>query len=417
MATEKIWHPKFIEYMNFIINHPNYDGLPIEFDETTGNPRWIATAKSVVGVDRKKWAEDKARQLGIPIEPGVYAKVMYAIHPTKIKTCQICGQEMSIGYIYPNANFAKSLLKEFDIEIGTYDSFYDIWDNILLEGYGSKDIIGLINNKFNTNFTVEDSKNDIIEKCEALCRLSGKAHLGPGAMSNFPDRYDGFHTYNRCHRSIEDKGRSKENLKSYTRDRRAYEYWSDGNIQAANQFMGSDYFKGVSADHVGPISLGFIHDSHYLRPMLSSDNSIKRDRLSKETVDAVVEISVATGIYPMSWYSAIIWDYIVENYSKSQDKIATTFRNLLKQNMANYMYILKYILEYSKYGEEFLYRYLILPKKDDFMYSYKFDSLGNVVTKTVRNITQRGQFEFERFFRIATTAVHEYNDKDNRLKW
>lgn len=26
---EKIWNEKFIEYMNFIINHPNYKGLPI----------------------------------------------------------------------------------------------------------------------------------------------------------------------------------------------------------------------------------------------------------------------------------------------------------------------------------------------------------------------------------------------------
>ena len=42
--------------------------------------------------------------------------------------------------------------------------------------------------------------------------------LGPGAMSNFPDRFDGFHSYNRCCRSTEDTGRSVENLKSYTKD-------------------------------------------------------------------------------------------------------------------------------------------------------------------------------------------------------
>lgn len=43
--------------------------------------------------------------------------------------------------------------------------------------------------------------------------------LGPGAMSNAPDRLDGFHTYDRCCRPTADKGRSKENLASYSTDR------------------------------------------------------------------------------------------------------------------------------------------------------------------------------------------------------
>lgn len=29
----KIWHPNFIEYMNTIVNHPNYKGLPIKLKE------------------------------------------------------------------------------------------------------------------------------------------------------------------------------------------------------------------------------------------------------------------------------------------------------------------------------------------------------------------------------------------------
>ena len=27
---EKIWHPRFIQYIKKIINHPNYKGLPIK---------------------------------------------------------------------------------------------------------------------------------------------------------------------------------------------------------------------------------------------------------------------------------------------------------------------------------------------------------------------------------------------------
>ena len=47
--------------------------------------------------------------------------------------------------------------------------------------------------------------------------------LSPGVMSNAPDRLDGFHSYNKCCRAKEDKGRSKENLNKYGEDRRAYE--------------------------------------------------------------------------------------------------------------------------------------------------------------------------------------------------
>lgn len=111
-------------------------------------------------------------------------------------------------------------------------------------------------------------------------------------MSYFPDRYDGFHTYNRCCRATQDKGRSKENLKSYTKDRRAYEYWSDGNIHAANQFMGSAFFDGTSADHIGPISLGFVHDPRYLQPMPGGDNSSKRDRLQIVGIESIIDETI-----------------------------------------------------------------------------------------------------------------------------
>ncbi len=410
--NEKVWHPKFVQYMEFIVGHANYKDLPIKRDANK-SLKWIATAKSDVGIRRKMWAEAKATELGIKIEPGVYAKVMYAIHPTKIKVCQICGESMSIGYIYPNANLAKAIKKNFDIDIRTYESIYGVWDKA--KGIDRlAEFIKLINQKFDTNFTQNDGKEKILEECEALCRLGGKSHLGPGAMSNFPDRYDGFHTYNRCHRAQEDTGRSKDNLKSYTRDRRAYEYWSDGNIQAANQFMGSGYFNGSSADHIGPISLGFVHDPRYLRMMSGSDNSTKRDRLSKETVEEVIKIHKNTGVYPMSWYSSVIWDFIVSNYHKNLDKISDEYRNLLKQNMANYMYILKLILDSGEEGSDFLIATLIAPKRTDFMYNYKFDELGNIISKERRNITERASGEFARFARIALDSVKEYSTKSNR---
>ena len=67
---EKIWHPNFLKYMEEIINHPNYKGLPIDKKED-GSYRWIAPAESKTGAERIKWCENKANQLGFEIKPGV----------------------------------------------------------------------------------------------------------------------------------------------------------------------------------------------------------------------------------------------------------------------------------------------------------------------------------------------------------
>lgn len=234
-------------------------------------------------------------------------------------------------------------------------------------------------------------------------------------MSNFPDRYDGFHTYNRCCRATQDKGRSKENLKSYTKDRRAYEYWSDGNIHAANQFMGSSFFDGTSADHIGPISLGFVHDPRYLQPMPGGDNSSKRDRLQVIDIESIIETQNRTGIYPMSWQSKLIWKYIRANYKTNQDKVPTVYRDALKQNMANFMYILLNILDLCpEHGEEFLTKAYLEPNYEYFKFSYQFNEKGEIISKEPRHYTDRNQNETDRYKRIAINSVYDYSEKDNR---
>lgn len=413
---EKTWHPNFLKYMDMIINHPNYNGLPID-KKDDGSYRWITTAESKTGAARKKWCEDKAKELGFEIKPGVYADVMLAIHPTKMKVCQTCGKTMSLYYHYPNANFVKALYKEFGIEFNECDHISDIWDRICLERHIPQSevasfLIKIGGLNINPNNT---TKPEVINALEFACRKGGKKCLGPGAMSNFPDRYDGFHTYNRCCRSSQDKGRSKENLKSYTKDRRAYEYWCDGNIHAANQFMGSNFFKGTSADHIGPISLGFVHDPRYLQPMPTNDNSTKRNRLLYEDVVKIIETNNRTDVYPMSWFSREIWEYIKENFENNKDKISTIYRDALKQNMANFMYVLYYILENCHdSGKDFLTSALLEPNYHYFKYSYQFDEKGNIVSTDDRHFTDRNAHELERYKRIAIESVYDYNDKNNR---
>lgn len=410
---ERNWHPDFSDYMRMIVEDENYRGLQIT-ERADGSYTWVTTANSEVGKARKAWAEDKARNLGFTVKPGVYADVMREIHPTKIHVCQICGSKMSIYYHYPSVNFLKALNKEFEIEFTECDHIGDIWDVLIESGISESRLSSFMRNKFFLSDSVS-SKLDIIAACEFACRKGGKKLLSPGAMSDFPDRYDGFHTYNRCCRALQDTGRSKENLKSYTKDRRAFEYWSDGNIHAANMFMGSGYFKGTSADHIGAISLGFVHDPRYLRPMSSGDNSTKRDRLLIEDIEKILSVEEKTGIYPMSWYSAKIWEFIKINYMTSISKVATVFRDALKQSFSNYMYILLTIIEFcGDDGEMFLLKEFIEPKYDCFLHSYEFNEQGEIVKQTKRRFTERSKNEIERYSRIAFEAVRDYSQKENR---
>lgn len=412
---ERKWNDRFLAYMNMIVNHPNYQGLPIK-KKADGSLAWIATAKSEIGEGRIKWCLEKADELGFEKRAGVYADVMLAIHPTKWKVCQTCGREMSLYYHYPNANFVKALNRDFNQDFTDCDHISDIWDTLIESGVKKTSLAKYFINKGDLELDPETAtKEGIIDALELACRKGNKKLLGPGAMSNFPDRYDGFHTYNRCCRSSQDKGRSKENLKSYTKDRRAYEYWSDGNIHAANQFMGSPFFDGISADHIGPISLGFIHDPRYLQPMPGGDNSAKRDRLQIEDIEKIIETYSRTGVYPMSWYSKIIWEFILSNYKSHPESVATLYRDALKQNMADFMYILWRILEECpQYGEDFLEKRLLSKHYECFNHSYEFNAKGEILAKHPRHFTDRNQNETDRYKRIAIDSVYDYNDKDNR---
>lgn len=412
--NERNWHPDFVTYMEMVAGHKNYGGLPIS-RKSDGSLSWVTTGNSEMGKRRKEWAEDKARELGYPVQPGVYAAVMREIHPDKIHVCQICGSRMSIYYHYPSVNLINSLHHQFGMEFSDCDHIADIWDTLIQEGNTAASVIGFFREKFGLDQSVLNTKDGIITACERVCRMEGKRLLSPGTMSDFPDRYDGFHTYNRCCRAEQDTGRSKENLKSYTKDRRAFEYWSDGNIHAADMFMGSSFFAGTSADHIGAISLGFVHDSHYLRQMFGSDNSTKRDRLLPEDIDEILSVEKRTGVYPMSWYSALIWEYIKANYRQHPELVPITFRELLKQNMANFMSVLYSILEScGAAGEKMLLETLIRPKYEYFAHTYEFNAEGEIIMQTKRHFTERSSNEIERFTRIAFESVYDYNDKNNR---
>ena len=412
--AKKEWHINFIKYMKSIVNHPNYKGLKIG-RKADGSYSWVVTTNSEEGEERKQWALKKASELKIPNEAGVFAKVMLKIHPTKFKTCQICGKEMSLLYIYPNANLVKSIIKEFGYdEFDTCTSIYEVVD-ALIDEHNESSVNDFLIKKFHLKGELSSLRwRELLDRCELECRNGHSKLMGPGAMSNFPDRFDGFHSYNRCCRSKEDKGRSKENLKSYTKDRRAYEYWSDGNIHAANQYMGSDVFRGTSADHIGAISLGFLHDSLFLRPMTPGENYAKRDRLRYEDIEEIINIEAANHICGMSWHSKTIWDYIKANYQRHPECLKE-FQKALKTSMNNFMNFLWRIIRYGKKdGEDFCIESFLRPNLHYFDYDYEFDQDGRIIRQTPRKITESTKNEPERYFRVSIESVFDYHEKKNR---
>lgn len=413
------YNPKFIEYMHQIINHPNYKRLPIRF-KNDGTPVWVATKKSKAddtGIRREQWADEEAVRLGFENSSKKYADTMFVIHPTKKKVCQWCGKSMDLHYIYPTKNTVKYFEKHFHYIFDKYDSIYDIV--IHLPQHENEIKTYLINKAKLSKDFLDRSIIEVIVETEYQCRMGGKSIFSPGAMSNFPDRFDGFHSYNLCCRKEKDTGRHDDNMATYNKDRRAYEYWSDGNIVAANQIMPDfSVSKGLSADHIGPISLGFIHDPLYLQPMRTNDNSAKRDRLYDDDLDKLILIENTSGVSPASSFASKIWKYIKADYqSERRYHTLEWYRDILKQNMLNYMESL-WILRNTKNRPEIdnFFRINHFQPKYDlyFKYRYEFDENGNITAKTERNVTGSAKLEFERFVRISFESVDDFHEKSDQ---
>ena len=409
------YHPKFIKYMNDIINHPNYKELTIKY-KTDNTPVWVATKKSIIGLKRKEWPDKKAIFLGFEKSSKKYADTMFAIHPTKKKVCQCCGETMDLHYIYPTKNTIKYFQKNFNYTFNKYHSIYDIVDQLPDHTEEIKHYLiskGSLDEKH-----INSNINTVIEATELACRMGNKHIFSPGAMSNFPDRFDGFHSYNLCCRQTKDKGRHPDNMATYTKDRRAYEYWSDGNIAAANQLMHNPtIFKGMSADHIGPISLGFIHDPHYLQPMSFSDNSAKRDRLYEIDIKKIISIENSTGISPTSFFATEIWEFIKTDYLNYHTLSFDQYRDILKQNMINFMESLWILLTLDSDSKvkNFLIENIFTPKYEKyFKYKYEFYPDGSIKQKYPRPITDSAKDEFNRFTKVSFQSVDDFHSKINR---
>jgi len=334
------WHPNFQEYMKFIVNHPNYKGMPSPYKKD-GSIRWVVPGKSRLGQERLQWWDTKREELGIDKEGKWISKVARAIHPTGEKPCQVCGRIMKLDYVYPNK----------------------------------------------------------------------KGTLSPGAMSNAPDRFDGFHSYNLCCRSKEDTGRHKENLQRYGEDRRAYEFWVDGDWKAASWLMQEFRKHGVSPDHIGPISLGFSHRPRF-KPMTVSDNSAKGNRMTLKDVMSLIE-DEKKGHIVISWHSKYIWDKLKNKVRTSEE--ALLLSKLMRRNM-HYVLRILYLIHKKGY-DHFLIRNFLHPEYARYSILFKnFNYKDGTFTKMTKIKGDKKQYlnNAQRYIRKSLESLERYSDKENR---
>lgn len=427
------WSVEFVKYMKSIVTHPVYAGMPDAVNEQ-GKIQWEAPSNRSGGryqhthQKRRDWWVAKAKEIGIdPRRDKWISRTAKKIHPTGEKPCKRCGLLLRIAYAYPQATLVQRIKKQFGdkFEVSPLDEITDIVQRAI-DIYGDSAI-----NQFSTLLSTKNIKvpefgdkgDELITWIEEIYIPSEPPLLSPGAMSNAPDRFDGFHSFNRCCRGKADKGRSMENLKSYTTDRRVFEYWSEGDWIAADRLMGlirtlfngeptADGGEFPTADHIGPLSLGFCHRPHF-RLLSRVANSAKNNRMTKQDVDDLIE-DENKGIQIVSWHAKDIWDLRKESVKDEEN--ALRLSKILRDNQRNAMMLISYLLDHGAFA--FLVYLLELDHAD---YKVNFQNLRVENYRTVFDGTNKelrttkyAEEQKARRLRIGFESLRSYREKENR---
>ena len=327
---------KMNEYQQFIQTHSNYGFIPENL-----KINWVSVSKNGHNARKPYWDEKKKELIdsGEISNVATLVNVARRIHPTKKHMCKKCNKTCSIYYEYPTSNTWKWLKKNFEFEKNEENkllTIIEIYANITSSNK---------NELFKKYFGITINELEILLKND---QYSGNK-LSPGVMSNAPDRLDGFHCYNSvcgC-RSTHDKGRSEDNMKSYVRDRRAYEHFSDGKCLLANQLMGKlntktsicficNNEKKMTADHIGPISLGFVHDPKNFQACCQPCNSSKNNRFTEKDIEKIKSIEKKENANLLSWWARDAWEK-----SKHMDNV--TLKINLDKNAKKFLSIIQWL--------------------------------------------------------------------------
>lgn len=440
---KKVSNPAFSKYKEFIASHPAYSGMPdLRYPDSRIQWETPSNRKSGEFKDshdkRLQWWKNKAAEIGISTtEDKWISKVAKRIHPTGIRPCPVCGKELEIRYAYLSKRFIKRVhLLDFynnDIEMTEITHILDFVTEFITEykNHAIHTLPILLSCKEAPDIPKLSTLSEWLEWIDQKYIPLEPSMLGPGSMSNAPDRLDGFH-YNRCCRKKTDKGRSDANLASYSKDRRAFENWSDGNWITANMLMG--YIKSnpalrqepcanfgdahehplpCDADHIGPISLGFCHRPEF-QLLCSPCNSAKNNRLYFSDVQHLIAVE-STGETVTTWYATPIWNLCKNKVTNAEtalrlSKIMRDNRNIALMLLSKFMtsgeclFLLSLLnLQYADY------QYQIIPDSQE-IYNHIVTVDFTYETSSLRYVT----IQKRRKIRIAFESLSDYATKDNR---
>lgn len=440
---KKVSNPAFSKYKEFIASHPAYSGMP-DLRYPDGRIQWETPSNRKSGEfkdshdKRLQWWKNKAAEIGISTtEDKWISKVAKRIHPTGIRPCPVCGKELEIRYAYLSKRFIKRVhLLDFynnDIEMTEITHILDFITEFITEykNHAIHTLPILLSCKEAPDIPKLSTLSEWLEWIDQKYIPLEPSMLGPGSMSNAPDRLDGFH-YNRCCRKKTDKGRSDANLASYSKDRRAFENWSDGNWITANMLMG--YIKSnpalrqepcanfgdahehplpCDADHIGPISLGFCHRPEF-QLLCSPCNSAKNNRLYFSDVQHLIAVE-STGETVTTWYATPVWNLCKNKVTNAEtalrlSKIMRDNRNIALMLLSKFMtsgeclFLLSLLnLQYADY------QYQIIPDSQE-IYNHIVTVDFTYETSSLRYVT----IQKRRKIRIAFESLSDYATKDNR---
>lgn len=435
----------FLQYEEEVVKHPAYAGMP-DLRHEDGTIQWETPSNRGAGVfqfshdKRSQWWAEKAVEIGINTDEDKWiSKVAKTIHPTKLHPCKVCGRVMDIRYCYLSSNFMKRVQKlsfyDGSVEMEEVTHILDFITSFV-DTYGDKAysaLPGLL--KCTQVKKIPDLPHDLsswTSWIEQSYIPKEPSMLGPGAMSNAPDRLDGFHTFNRCCRSRADKGRSKENLASYSTDRRAFENWIDGNWIMANKLMGfinsspdmkkehcaNDgngelHPRPCSADHIGPISLGFCHRPEF-QFLCKPCNSAKNNRMYYSDIRHLIEVE-KQGETVATWYANPIWQKCKGKVTDKESalrlsRVMRDNRNIAMMLLADFIDRGEYLFLFTLLNLEYAdYEYDIVPgsiKINNQILTVDFSRK----TSTLRYVN----IQKTRKIRVAFSSLSEYAKKENR---
>ena len=170
------------------------------------------------------------------------------------------------------------------------------------------------------------------------------------------------------------------------------------------------HIRKMSADHIGPISLGFRHHI-YFKPLCSSCNSSKNNRFTYSDVKELLEIEQRNEDV-ISWHSKHIWDKV--KFLVVDDSTAKTASNIMASARQNVLYLLSTI--YQRTGKEFLRRYLhpAYSLTDHRFEDFDPFDLGKLKIKQ-KTLTSKNKLKNqERASRVPFESLEEFAAKDNR---